>query len=284
MSIIWRFQLWLLLVVFLPQASRADVLHFDRYKAFHQWSAAEHDLLADLADSQLGNYTLLEAALVIAGHGTDRMTTFKTVFSASLARCRQKLGVGDHRDEQLRTLFQHLNEEFLYGQYQPELYDVGQTLENGDFNCLTATILFYSLCQAQAIQVQVVWEPSHVQCWVPTSESTGILVETTASAATHAVGPQMPSSQLADRRLSISQLVAKVFYNRGVCELRRQNFRHALATTWVSSMLDPGDEPARNNHRACLNNWAFAASQRNDLVLARRLLEARQSFAPDRME
>ena len=281
MSIFSRFFLLALLLAALQRPAQADALQFDRYIAFCSWSATERELLEDLADGELADFSVLEAALIIAGHDAGHVVDLKRIFSDSLARCSRTIRNEPDRNQRIRILFKHLNDEFLHGNYQPDLYDVGRTLNDGDFNCLTATILFHSLCQAHAIEVQAIWEPSHVQCWVPTSESSGILVETTASHAWSAVGPHMAASKLVDRRLSTSELIAKVFYNRGVCELRKHDYQHALAMTWASSLLDPGDKPAQHNLRACFNNWALKAFQQNDLELAKKLLEEGLNLAPD---
>jgi len=45
-------------------------------------------------------------------------------------------------------------------------------------------------------------------------------------------------------------------------------------------LLDPQDQPAWSNLRACFNNWALAAVESDQLELAERLLDEGMRFDP----
>ena len=254
-----------------------------RFRDFAAWQPAEVELLDDLSDGQL-DQSLLEAALIVGGHDLAQVAALETAFRKSCRRCRERFPRLQQQtlEQQCRILFDHLKSSFLDGEYVPDLCDVGATISSGKFNCLTATILYQTLGQEFGLSVQAAWEPAHVRCWVPSeSGRAGYLVETTADRTTAAVSGLYPRQMLRERPLSKEQLLGKVFYNRGVRELERDDFRSAICSTWASCLLDPTDIPAKNNLRACLNNWALQASKRDQIGFAIRLLDAGLQLDPD---
>lgn len=282
MSLFARTLLGLSLIIGMQQTVAAEPLPYDRYNEFHGWSATERVLLQDLADWQLDQHSLVEAALIVAGHNKETIARYNARLKQSIARCRPRVRPTDSTQNQLRIIFRHTSAEFLKGKYQSDIYDLGKTLDQGDFNCLTATILFKEICQAFSIHVDALWEPSHVQCWATLRGNFGYIVETTAASDYDAVSGMRSAEQLTLRRLSKSELLAKVYYNKGVRALKTDAYPTALASTWLGTLLDPRDSPAQNNLRACFNNWALAAvSQNSDVVLAKRLLDAGISLDPN---
>ena len=282
MSLFARTLLGLSLIIGMQRTVAAEPLPYDRYNEFHGWSATERVLLQDLADWQLDQHSLVEAALIVAGHNKETIARYNARLKQSIARCRPRVRPTDSTQNQLRIIFRHTSAEFLKGKYQSDIYDLGKTLDQGDFNCLTATILFKEICQAFSIHVDALWEPSHVQCWATLRGNFGYIVETTAASDYDAVSGMRSAEQLTLRRLSKSELLAKVYYNKGVRALKTDAYPTALASTWLGTLLDPRDSPAQNNLRACFNNWALAAvSQNSDVVLAKRLLDAGISLDPN---
>ena len=247
------------------------------------WNGYDVELLRDLSDGQLDQQSLLRAALTVGGNSPQEAAESIANFNAFTQGLRAKHENPPTVTQALiRHLFSQLQRNHLHGQYDPDLCDVGKTVSHGDFNCLTATILFRALCQEFAIDVVAIWEPSHVRCWVPLDNGRfGYVVETTAKSSQTAVTARLPRHQLAERVLTKEQLLGKVYYNRGVQQLRREAFPDALTSTWTSCVLDHDDQPAQNNLRACLNNWALAVSQHGgDIAFAIRLLDAGLQLDP----
>ncbi len=260
-----------MLVLAGAQSVAARDLDLRRFDEFAQWNERETALVEDLSDGKLDDYSPLEAALVIGGYQDAQIADFHAQLDGCAAKCRRQLNSAQSRQARLRVVFEHLSADFLQGNYQADLYDVGRTLSLGDFNCLTATILFQTLCRSFAIDVDAIWEPSHVRCWSSLSPDAGYLVETTAGESADAIGAMMLQSRLRARALNDTELVAKVFYNRGVRMMKSGEYSLALVSTWASCQLDAQDQPAQSNLRACLNNWALAAVSAEDLSLAGRL-------------
>jgi tetratricopeptide (TPR) repeat protein len=100
------------------------------------------------------------------------------------------------------------------------------------------------------------------------------------SASAQALAKQIASGAVLPRQLTDVQLLAKVYYNRGVSQLETQDYASALDLLKTSLALDPEDEPARNNLLAAYNNWAlklcdagnFAAA--SDKLAAGRAIDA----------
>lgn len=256
----------------------------ERFHAFSEWSDHEQVLLKDLSDGQLDSCSLVEAALLVAGHDRVEVDALHAEFLQSCRRCRASLDGNQpvSRSLRIRQLFRYFATHHLNGKYTPDLGDIGATISAGEFNCLSATILFRCLCEEFEITVQAAWEPSHVRCWIGSASGrSGYLVETTAESPNAGVSGLFPKSKLSERLLSTEQLLGKVFYNRGVRMLHREKFSRALTATWASCLLDPRDTPAQNNLRACLNNWALAESQRDDFQLAIQLLVAGMQLDPN---
>ena len=253
----------------------------ERFNEYCTWAPHQRPLLDDLQDGRLDDFSEVDAALVIAGHSEDEIASFRQTLNASIRRLRAGYDRRASQQSRLRNIFSHLSREFLHGNYEPELFDIGRTLSTGDFNCLTATLLYKATCQRFGIEVVASWEPSHVCCWSPLAGDTGYVVETTADSTENAIGQLSHVDQLPTRQLDSTQLVAKVFYNRGVSEMKAGDYGAALGSTWAGSLLDPLDNAAQSNVRACLNNWALTAAEANDPELARRLLEAGVRLDPD---
>lgn len=257
---------------------------FKRFDEFASWSPKEWLLLKDVADSQLDKFSLFEASLVVSGYDSKEIAKYRKQLNASIVRCRGKLpSGGPHggRKRTLKAIFAHVARDFLYGEYRADLFDVGKTLREGEFNCLTATVLFQTFCKAYGIDSRVLWEPSHVQCWCPVSNSSGYIVETTASSPNNAISPLTATTELESRELSNTEFVGKIFYNRGVRALMTDRYPEALLSTWACCVLDDDDKPAQSNLRACINNWALMSAQKRDIALVQRLFDVGMKLDPN---
>lgn|GEM_PF-4706522 len=256
---------------------------FQRFDEFATWPTNEWHLLKDVADSKLEDHSLFDASLIVAGHDKKEIAELQGKLTESIRRCTSKLKA-DKKSQttrsQLQAIFQHIAEEFLHGEYRADLFDVGRTIKTGEFNCLTATVLFHSFCKANALEVRVLWEPSHVQCWAPMSGASGYLIETTASSPTNAVSPLSNIASIKGRQLSPTEFVGKIFYNRGVRALNNDKYPAALISTWACCVLDADDRPAQSNLRACINNWALFSAQQANVAMVQRLFDVGMKLDP----
>ena len=83
------------------------------------------------------------------------------------------------------------------------------------------------------------------------------------------------------RKLNDVELVAKIYYNRGVACFRNEDFQQGLIMTRRSLRLDPQDSVAQGNVLAGINNWALCLCQQEEYARSARLLEELRELDPD---
>lgn len=241
--------------------------------------SCEQRLLADAADGRLDHFTLFDAA-TIAGGANE---------AAQLASAQQRLEslwleVGEPLVNRLpaqdrpRAIFSALHRLVLIRKYRAECTEVHRTLETGDYNCVTATVLYLELCRRHGIEGVAVAIPAHVYCRLQGTQSND--VQTTCkdwfevregratSAVANALARQVAVQAVKPRELTDVQLLGKVYYNRGVSQLEAHDYAGAIALLKTSLVLDPADEPTRNNLLAAHNNWALALCDAGDFSAA----------------
>lgn len=246
-------------------------------------TAVEQQLLADATDGNFDNGSLLETALMASGRSpTDRQRLLKRYDAWVENLASQHSPLPRNTDEKLAAIFARSHRDILTGDYCATCSDVGITLETGDFNCLTATILFIGAARQHGLKVEALATEGHVFCQA--GEDAPRRIETTCAkwfelddpqtrpACDPHTHPRRIVNSLA-RPLTDVQLIAKVYYNRGVAHFRASEFEQGLALTRISLRLDPDDNIAHGNILAGLNNWALDLCRRGDHVRALELIE-----------
>jgi hypothetical protein len=253
-------------------------------------SPLEAQLLEDMADGQLQQFSLLEAALIASGVDNPSVLRSYTERFSAILQCSFEVGQDQVPDavHEARAILDWLHRHVLTGDYQPACTEINRTLETGNFNCVTSTILYRCLADAHGVTVETLSQPDHVFCRVPGSPP--IIIQTTSPTGVidlaSSAGPlptEMVSNatQSPERVLSDVQLVAKIYYNRGVLLL--EDYAYAAALAWLSraTHLDTQDATARSNLLACINNGAIYQAHTGDFPSALRLLEQGKMIAPN---
>ena len=260
----------------------------------HGHLAQESQLLSDIADGQLDGQSLMDAALTIGGVENEsvmrrcqgRWKAFKTLM-------RQCVGA-DSDLEKATQLFRFMHQRILTGDYVEHCNAIDRALLDGDYNCVTATILFCCLAQECDLLVQPESLPGHVRCRVRTHQAGSVPLETTdpywelaqrsadqeqetfADASGRSRTPSRPGRVLSD-----VEILAKLFYNRGLDELARGDFAAALRATELSWQLDIQHDAARDNVATIINNWALDLSSHGQYERALAILKRGQQLVPD---
>ncbi|MCA9269675.1 MAG: hypothetical protein KDA41_14440, partial [Planctomycetales bacterium] len=178
------------------------------------------------------------------------------------------------------------------------------SLRSGDYNCLTATVLFMCAARRFDLEATGLATDGHVLCRIrgvgandftssgeEHSAAESFDVETTCprwfqlqkSAANRAIDKRRTSARSPRklRELSDVELVAKVYYNRGVAAFRQDQFEVGLRYTRWSLKCDPHDTVARGNVLAGLNNWALALCAAGEYDAAARQLSELRRLDPN---
>lgn len=263
-------------------------------------TALEDTLLADAADGRLDRFTLFEAAL-IAGGACDReslepyqrrldnlATDYETRHPSSSF---SSSGDSKRRDEGARALLVFLHER-VFSHYDASSSDVRQTLDEGVYNCVSATVLYQVLGRRFDLPIVPIASPAHVRCRLLDGEPLDVettcadwfaVVERYPDPADRAALVSRASGQPAypQRVLTDVQLIGKIYYNRGVALIERQQYHRAMTASRLGWRLDPNDATALDNLLSSMNNAALQSADAGRFDEAAALLAECSRLAPD---
>jgi len=293
----------------------------------------EHDLLDDSADGTWQRWDIVSAALVAEGLSDQRLVDAYRNKIASVVRNTMP---SNAKHITIQTVFETLHGKLLTGKYNVGCTNLAQAIDTGDFNCVSATVLFHAMARQAGFDVyglemrghalsrvrvgqQVIDLETTCPHWFSLSESErkkpvtptnagyntaysvarrqmpqildpapGITRSLDSGKQTTYLVPNAPvSTDPADlpptlppndapgtfREISDVQLIATIYYNRGVDDLIAGRFSAATAANIKALQLDPQNENARRNLMASLNNWAIALATEKDFLNAAQLLD-----------
>ena len=237
-------------------------------------SGLEERLFADAADGQWNEHSILAAALVASGvedqRSLDDYLARVATLVDELARSGELTGTARQRAQ---AILEFLHRRILHGGYQIDCTDLRVALDEGRFNCVSASLLFHCIANQFGLHVEGLEAPGHAMSRLVLPDEV-LDVETTcptwfrllddpkrqAAMVDKALGLSQPRSKsTAERRVvSAVELVATIYYNRGVDLLGQREFASAVAANARALRLDPLNHTAEGNLLASLNNWAIA--------------------------
>lgn len=252
-------------------------------------SRRTHDLSRalreDLSDGKLDSFSLLEAATVASGVespvGLAQTCHAVQLFSHQL-RERIALADGDKHDGShiaatARQLLNELHGGLLKGEYKAECTEVQVAVREGNFNCVSSTVLYVVLARDLGLDSQAIAAPLHVVARIRGPRD--FTVQTTRPVPRELVFPvadRLSSTESDGRALSDAALVGKIYYNRAVSALEERRFSDAIELARLALACDSDDTYARQNLLASLNNRALQLADANEYkAAAQHLAEAR---------
>lgn len=230
----------------------------------------EEKLLADAAGGSLGAHGWSDAAVIAGGvNDSAELATQRERLDRLAALLRSRIEPDASDAQRAAIVLRVLHREVWTGEYRVSCNSLRDSLADGDFNCVTATLLFATLCERCDCTVQIMATPRHVFCRVAGEPPLDIeptcanWFEANDAARQEAIATRKstensPKSPDIPREISFVQLLARVYYNRGVALLEQRNFAPAVAMLNASLRLDEQQPPARDNRLAAFNNWALA--------------------------
>ncbi len=263
----------------------------------------EVHLFADAADGHLDEHSLLAAALVASGvddqHVLRHYEQHLADLVAQLARSGQVKG---NPRRQARAVFEFLHRRVLRGGYRLQSTDLTVALDEGRFNCVSASVLYICLLGRFGVTAYGLEVPGHAMArlvlpsgtldvettcpgWfrlLRIGEETSVAFRSAKGDNTTPIDRAVLSDdpqRLAElvekttgfrrdsgggvkelRQVSGVELVATIYYNRGVDLLAEAQFAAAAAANAKALRLDQANQTARGNLLATLNNWAISLS------------------------
>lgn len=248
----------------------------------------EQQLLVDAADGRFEEHELLRASLVACGlRDQDKITKTEQRFAAIFDICMKADNPRLTSRQRAECIFALLHKHVLNGRYEAETTDLSSALNNGVFNCVSATVLYLCLARDVGLEVQAMAQPGHVFCQmngterfeIQTTSPNGFGLQGFDSTESRRRTASDPSNT--KRAITVVQLVGKIYYNRGVAMLHRERYADALRMLRISSRLDPNDAMARGNLLACINNWALLRCEQKQFSAAAELLSHGMAIAPN---
>ena len=210
-------------------------------------------LLDDARDGQLDEHTPLEAALIAAGReDAASLRHYERCWNRLVSQAEVPPAAPPR--ERARAALAWMHRRLLTGDYRVDCFDIAETLDQGSYNCVTATVLYACLARQFGFEISVWASPTHVHGRL---EPRGPRIEVTSP---HWQPPADRGVSL--RRLNRGQLLARVLYNRGIHQLQQDRFAAAYRCFLDSHTLDPAEPAVRRNLATTLNNWALRESQR----------------------
>lgn len=261
---------------------------------------AELALFADAADGQWNNHSLLRAALVASGERDPAaLDRYEDQLRAFAERIRSEMDPSCPARQRAQQIFEALHGRLLTAGYRLDATDLRRAFDQGHFNCVSASVLFICLAEQFDLDGRGLEIPGHAMARLLLAEGP-FDVETTCRRWQKAIGATKATQRLAatvegttGRRLAQSaargprrevtdvELVATIFYNRGVDLLAAQRYEEAVAANAKALRLDPRSETAWGNLLATLNNWAIACGGQAEFEQAVDLLRQGLSIQPD---
>jgi tetratricopeptide (TPR) repeat protein len=242
----------------------------------------EARLFADAADGRLHGLSPLEAALVASGaDNLDSLRHYQQKAAALVGQLRGSTALGGTPREQAEAIFEFLHERVLYGGYDLAYTDLRRVLDEGRFNCVSATVLMNYLAGQLGLDCRGLEMPGHAMARIRLPDGT-LDIETTcphwfqlrddfrqpSAPATKTIGAAVAADCSKAREVSPVQMAAMIYYNRGVDLLNGKRFAEAARANAKAVRLDPRNATARGNLLATINNWAI------DLGNSQRFAEA----------
>ncbi len=215
---------------------------------------AEEDLPE--VDRQEAKRRLLDHLVWIENHLPDRWGQFNLL-------------------ERGRWLFETMHERILTGSYDENQHSLSVALRKGDYNCVSATLLFQLLAERAGLPTTAMQTRGHVWCRLM---GPAVDIETTCpdwfslDPQVQAESPAVQAGEAA-RYLSWSGLVAKIPYNRATTAAASGDYAQAIRLLDEALALDPHDMAARTNRVVVLNNWAIECLNQQSCDQALAMLE-----------
>jgi tetratricopeptide (TPR) repeat protein len=217
----------------------------------------EQQLVADARDGKLQQFELMEAALIAGG-------VFDPAQRAEILRIRDAryaaLDLPAIKQLPLArrpaAVLTKMHREILFGKFHPNATLIQETLATGDFNCVTATLLFHDLCTRCGLNAEIVAQSGHVCSRLGAPHFAE--VETTRRDWFSRATADGKPAESARRVITPTELVSRIYYNRALAALEQKEFATAIQLLERALVLDPQDHDAQENLLAGLNNWALA--------------------------
>ncbi len=246
----------------------------------------ERRLFEDAAAGRWDEHNLLTAALLSSGvDHAESLQRYQRRVAELVNELRRSGEVAGKPLERAQAIFEFMHRRILTGGYELDCTDLSVVLCQGQFNCVSASVLFNCLAGEFGLRTCGLEIPGHAMSRLLFQDG-HFDVETTcptwfrlrhdpqkqAELVRQSLGLRPDQARSQPREVSDVELVATIYYNRGIDLLSQKRFAEAAAANAKALRLDPGSVTARGNLLATLNNWAIDLATAGDYPRAAGLL------------
>ena len=253
----------------------------------------EKALFQDAQGGKWVNFDLFRAAMIAEGiRDIKLIETYEARLNALVEKVIATSRASGNTSPQAitRALFEAMHKEILTQPYSLDCTELSKVMKTGHFNCVSATVLFNCLAEKAGLDVCGLEKPGHALSRVKFASGAAMDIETTCAtwfelqseeerqlatqlyAAAPALGTASPPTaqnavpatvepkveSLSDlREISPVQLVATIYYNRGVDLYAKKSHPEAAAANVRALYLDRDNKQAWTNLLVSINNWAL---------------------------
>ncbi len=257
--------------------------------------ATEAELFEDIRDGRLDSFSLFSAALVAGGiQDRDRIAYYEERIESLILEMRPEVEARTSETARAREVFEFMHRMVLRGGYQLECSRLSTVLDDGRYNCVSASILYKVLAGRFGLRIMGLEVPGHAMCRLYLQNET-LEIESTcprwfslidqpekrAEVVRKAMGYPSGGSPPECREVDDIQWLATIYYNRGIDLLSEKDFAGAVAANAKALRFDRTNEIARGNLVASLNNWAIHLSMQDLYATAVEKLDRGLAIDPD---
>ncbi len=234
---------------------------------------AREDLLEklqkDMADGDLRKFSLIEAAFILSGAETKgKLMDGMHWYDSLLIDIREKNLIQFDRSISAERLFMYFHSLVLreYREGATTLFDIK---EKGEFNCVSATVLFNLTCEELGLSTSAFETPTHVYT-IFTNVTERLMVENTSSMGFNIMKnlkqysrylarfyPKNEALKIGldrlyyyensrGREITNLELLGLICYNKAVMHARRQEFERAYRFVQLAQLFN---SDSRSNER-----------------------------------
>jgi len=258
----------------------------------------ERALFQDAQSGRWERFDLFRAAMIAEGiRDIELIRAYEARLDALVAGVKALHGHATPQGK-TRALFEAMHKEILTQPYDLDCTELSKVMQTGRFNCVSATVLFNCLAEKMGLDVTALEIPGHALSQVRFADGVTMRIETTcptwfdlqseqerqmATLLRIAPAPAVPNPATAQnavyatpepavdipsdyREISPVQLVATIYYNRGVDLLAKGQHPEAAAANVKALYLDKENKQAWTNLLVSLNNWAINVAPRGQTV------------------
>jgi tetratricopeptide (TPR) repeat protein len=234
-------------------------------------SELDQRLFGAIHRGRFDGLSLLEAGLIAGGvQRNDDLRRYCQRFDVLADLLRRSGKVRGKLDAQARAIFEFMHRKLLFGGYSLQATDLRQAFDRGQFNCVTATLLMNCLSRRFDLEAVAIQLPGHAMSRLVLNGEM-LDIETTCPNWFDLARSDKPKSNGQPRQIDDVQLIATIYYNRGVDLLSERRFPEAAAANAKAVRLDPSNAIARGNYLATINNWGIELATAGEYVKAAEL-------------